>query len=66
MEKYLSIENEFSLKEGMILKTYFFLKKLGQKDEDAFGLDRNDILIEHIPLIYQPIKSIDLKRKIVQ
>lgn len=66
MEKYLSVENEFSLKEGMILKTYFFLKKLGQKDEDAFGLDRNDILIEHIPLIYQPIKSIDLKRKIVQ
>lgn len=63
MEKYLSVENEFALKEGIILKSYFFLKKLGQKDEDAFGLDRNDVLIEYIPLVYQPVQSINLQRK---
>lgn len=63
MEKFLSVENEFALKEGMILKSYFLLKKFGQKDEDAFGLDRNDVLVEHIPLIYQPVKPIELKRR---
>ncbi len=63
MEKYLSVENEFALKEGIILKSYFALKKFGQKDEDAFGLDKNDVLIEYIPLVYQPVKSLELKRK---
>lgn len=66
MEKYLSVDNEFALKEGMILKSYFFLKKLAQKDENAFGLDRNDVLIEHIPLVYQPVKGFSLKRKVNQ
>ncbi len=64
MEKFLSVENEFALKEGVILKTYFFLKKFGIKDETAFGLDRNDVLVEYIPVVYQPVKSIALKRKI--
>lgn len=64
MEKYLSVDNEFAIKEGMILKSYFFLKKLAQKDEDAFGLDKNDVLIEHIPLVFQPVKGFSLKRKV--
>lgn len=63
MEKYLSVENEFALKEGMILNAYFFLKKFGQKDEDAFGLDRSDVLTEHIPLVYQPVKPFTLERR---
>ncbi|MFL9832974.1 KUP/HAK/KT family potassium transporter [Chryseobacterium terrae] len=62
MEKYLSVENEFALKEGIILNSYFFLKRFAQKDEDAFGLDRNDVVVEHIPLIYQPVKAINLER----
>lgn len=63
MEKFLSVENEFALKEGMILNSYFFLKKLGQKDEEAFGLDKNDVLVEHVPLVYQPVKQMELVRK---
>lgn len=63
LEKFLSVENEFALKEGIILNSYFFLKRFGQKDEDAFGLDRNDVLVEHIPLVYQPIKVLNLERK---
>lgn len=63
LEKFLSVENEFALKEGIILNSYFFLKRFGQKDEDAFGLDRNDVLVEHIPLVYQPIQVLNLERK---
>ncbi|MBW7674654.1 KUP/HAK/KT family potassium transporter [Chryseobacterium sp. LJ756] len=64
MEKYLSVENEFALKEGIILNSYFFLKRWGQKDEDAFGLDRNDVLVEHIPLVFEPLKILNLERKL--
>ena len=61
-QKFLSVENEFALKEGIILNSYFFLKRLGQSDEAAFGLDKNDVQIEQIPLVYQPTKQIEITR----
>ncbi|PJR04551.1 KUP/HAK/KT family potassium transporter [Avrilella dinanensis] len=61
-EKFLSVENEFSLRDGLVLKTYFLLKRFGQKDTDAFGLDKSVVVMEQIPLVYQPIKSINLVR----
>lgn len=64
LQAYLSVDNEFAIKESITLKSYFFLKQFAQKDEQAFGLDRNDVLIEYIPLVYQPVKAFDLKRKI--
>lgn len=66
LAKYLSVDNEFALKEGAILKSYFFLKCLGQKEEKEFGLDRSDVLVEHFPLVYQPSSAENLKRKIAE
>lgn len=62
IEKFLSVENEFSLREGLLLNTYFKLKHLGQRDEQAFGLDKSDVVVEHIPLLYQPVQQIELTR----
>ena len=62
IEKFLSVENEFTIRDGILLKSYFFLKKLGQRDEKAFGLDKSDIAIEYIPLLYHPVNTISLKR----
>jgi len=62
IEKFLSVENEFALKEGVLLNAYFFLKRLGLSDEKAFGLDKSDVVVEQIPLIYQPIGTIALTR----
>lgn len=64
IEKFLSVENEFSLREGMLLNSYFFLKRLGQSDEAAFGLDKSDVVVEQTPLVYQPNnKSIIVREK---
>ncbi len=63
IEKFLSIENEFALKEGFLLRGYFFLKRLGVSDEKAFGLEKSDVEVEQIPLVYQPITNIKLDRK---
>lgn len=63
IEKYLSVENDFKLHEGMVLKSYFELRKLGIKDEKAFGLDKSDVDVEHVPLIYSPVKVTNLQRK---
>jgi len=63
IERFLSVENEFSLKEGVLLNSYFFLNRLSQRDEKAFGLDKSDVVIEEVPLVYQPAQKIELTRK---
>lgn len=63
IEKFLSVENEFTLKEGVLLNAYFFLKRLGQSDEKAFGLDRSDVEVEHAPLVYHQAAEVALQRK---
>lgn len=65
LEKFLSIENEFSLNEGVLLNTYFFLKRIGLSDEKAFGLDKSDVVVEQVPLVYQPASKIELKREVI-
>lgn len=63
IEKFLSVENEFALRDGLLLNTYFWLKRLGQSDEKAFGLDKCDVVVEHVPLIYQPVGEFELQRQ---
>lgn len=62
IEKFLSLENEFSLRDGLLLNSYFLLKKLSQSDEKAFGLDKSDIVVEDVPLLVQPVQKLDFKR----
>jgi KUP system potassium uptake protein len=62
IEKFLSVENEFSLRDGLLLNAYFKLKQLGISEEKAFGLDKCDIVIEDAPLLYQPINKVELIR----
>jgi KUP system potassium uptake protein len=62
IEKFLSVENEFTLKEGLLLNAYFKLKHVSLSDEKAFGLDKSDVVIEDIPLIYHPIDCAELRR----
>lgn len=62
IEKFLSVENEFVLRESLLLNSYFFLKRLSLSDTKAFGLDKCDVNIEYVPLVYKPITSIELTR----
>lgn len=63
IEKFLSVENEFAVKEGLLLNAYFFLKHISLQDEKAFGLDKSDIVTEHIPLVYHRVEHVELARK---
>ncbi len=62
LERFLSVENEFSFRDGFVLKCYFFLRNFAQSDSKAFGLDTSDVTIEKIPLIISPAANIRLKR----
>jgi len=62
LEKFLSIENEFSLRDGLLLQGYFKLKHLGQTDAKAFGLEKSDIVLEEVPMIVSPLQILSLDR----
>ena len=62
LENFLSYDNEFSVREGFILNSYFALNKFALNDSRAFGLDVNQTLVEKIPLVVTPVSSIGLKR----
>jgi len=62
MEKFLSYNNMFSVKEGFILNSYFAIKKLAQSEAKAFGLDTSETYVEKIPLVVKPVGNIVLKR----
>jgi KUP system potassium uptake protein len=62
LEKFLSVENDFALREGLLLNSYFYLKSLGLSDERAFGLDKSDVEVEQVPLVYHAAENVELKR----
>jgi len=63
IEKFISVENEFAFKEGWLLTSYFWIKKLSLSDEKAFGLDKSDVTIEEYPMVYSPVANIELTKK---
>ena len=54
LEKFLSHDNEFSVRDGFILNSYFGIKKLSLSDEKAFGLDSSETVVEKLPLVVVP------------
>ncbi|MBW4360968.1 KUP/HAK/KT family potassium transporter [Flavobacterium taihuense] len=65
IEKFLSVENEFAVRDGLLLHSYYMLKNMSLSDTRAFGLDKSDVVIEEIPIVYQPITKLELERKVV-
>jgi KUP system potassium uptake protein len=62
LEKFLSYDNEFSVRDGFILNSYFGIKKLALGEDKAFGLDSSETLVEKLPLVVVPASNIKLQR----
>ena len=62
LEQFLSYDNEFSVRDGFILNSYFTLNRMALSDPQAFGLDSNQTIVEKTPLVVTPITNINLKR----
>lgn len=63
IEKFLSVENDFAFRESWLLTSYYWLKRLSLSDAKAFGLDKSDVAIENVPMIYSPVTNLELNRK---
>jgi KUP system potassium uptake protein len=62
LEKFLSYDNEFSVRDGFILNSYFGIKKIALSEDKAFGLDSSETLIEKLPLVVVPASNVKLQR----
>ncbi len=61
-DRILSVENEFTLRDDLLLDAYFALKRLALSDREAFGLDPNLTVVEQVPLVIQQRSELPLKR----
>ncbi len=62
MEKFLSQDNELPIFERMVMKLYFFFKKISLSEERGFGLEQSNVTVEKFPLIVAPVRKLKLKR----
>ncbi|MEO9020938.1 MAG: KUP/HAK/KT family potassium transporter [Ginsengibacter sp.] len=62
MEKFLSQDNELSLFEKLVMKLYFWIKKISLSEERGFGLEQSNVIVEKFPLIVAPVRKLKLKR----
>lgn len=62
MEKFLSRDNALPFIDKLIMRGYFFLKKVSLSEERSFGLDQSDVVVEKFPLIVSQASDIKLRR----
>jgi KUP system potassium uptake protein len=62
LEKFLSYDNDFPVRDGFILNSYFALKHFALSEDKAFGLDSSETLVEKLPLVVTPVSNIHLHR----
>jgi KUP system potassium uptake protein len=62
LEKFLSQENELPFFEKLIMKMYFWIKKISLSEERGFGLEQSNVTVEKFPLIVAPVRKLKLRR----
>lgn len=63
MNSFLSVENDLSFWNNIVMRLHFFLDKLSLPDDKAYGLDYSNVTIERTPLILGKIPEIKLTRE---
>jgi KUP system potassium uptake protein len=62
MEKFLSQDNELPFFEKIIMKLYFWVKRISLSEERGFGLEQSNVTVEKFPLIVAPVNKMKLTR----
>jgi KUP system potassium uptake protein len=62
IEKHMSYDNEFPIKDKIFLDIYNVLKFFSMSEESAFGLDTSSVLVEKVPIVIAPPKELNMKR----
>lgn len=62
---FLSHENDLSFGQNLILRAYYFLRRwFSIREDEAYGLDTSNVVIENVPLVVVPPKNVQLQREL--
>jgi KUP system potassium uptake protein len=62
IKKFLSYENKLPPYSRIVLIIHFLIKKLAVTEQQWFGLDEDEVVVETTPLVVNPIKDFELKK----
>ena len=62
LDKVLSYDNQLTFAERFVLRGYLWINSLAISDQQAFGLDTSDVVVEKVPLTIQPYGQLDMLR----
>ncbi|MBC7919932.1 MAG: KUP/HAK/KT family potassium transporter [Ferruginibacter sp.] len=63
LENFLSYENDLPPVEKLVMGSYFRLKRFALSDQASYGLDTSNVVVEKVPLVVSPPKSVKLIRE---
>ena len=63
MKSFLSVENNLSFWDNVIMRLHFILDKISLPDDKSYGLDYSNVVVEHVPLILGEMENIKLTRE---
>ena len=64
LSSFLSHENELSFREHFIMNTYYFIRRwLSVREDEAYGLDASNVVIENVPVVVCEPKKVELVRE---
>ncbi len=63
LRKFLSADNELSTYEKILMRAYFYFKRiLGIKESTGFGLDTSSVTVETYPLVLSQLTNVKMQR----
>jgi KUP system potassium uptake protein len=61
---FLSYENDLPFKQNFIMRAYYFLRRwMSISEDDAYGLDASNVVIENMPIVVREPENIQLTRE---
>lgn len=64
LSSFLSHENDLNFKENFVMRSYYFLRRWFSLNEDeAYGLDSSNVVIEKIPIVVCRPEDLNLVRE---
>ena len=64
LSSFLSHENELSFKQHFVMRAYYFIRRwLSVREDEAYGLDASNVVIENVPVVVREPKKVELTRE---
>lgn len=61
---FLSYENDLPFKQNFIMRSYYFLRRwLSVNEDEAYGLDASNVVIENMPIVVREAEDVKLTRE---